>query len=66
MGSNGSGATETFDGTKLSNPYQETLETVFWFDPTGGIHPELIQQFVAGRTASPKTVRNICVTLQSM
>lgn len=30
------------------------------------IHPELIQQYVASRTASPKTVRNICVTLQSM
>lgn len=30
------------------------------------IHPELVQQYVASRTASPKTVRNICVTLQSM
>lgn len=30
------------------------------------IQPELMQQFVASRAASPKTVRNICVTFQSM
>ncbi len=30
------------------------------------VHPEMVQQFVASRTASPKTVRNICITLQSM
>jgi integrase len=30
------------------------------------IQPELMQQFVASRTASPKTVRNICTTFQSM
>jgi integrase len=30
------------------------------------IHPELVQQYVSSRRASPKTVRNICVTLQSM
>jgi hypothetical protein len=27
---------------------------------------ELVQLFVSGAKASPKTVRNICVTLQSM
>jgi integrase len=30
------------------------------------IQPELVQQFVASRTVGPKTVRNICVTFQSM
>jgi integrase len=30
------------------------------------IHPELVQEFVAGQAASPKTVRNICVTFRSM
>jgi integrase len=30
------------------------------------IYPELVQQFVAAQTASPKTLRNICVTFQSL
>lgn len=30
------------------------------------IQPELVQRFVASRAASPKTVRNICITLRSM
>src|SRR5262249_20866851 len=30
------------------------------------VTPELVQLFVSGAKASPKTVRNICVTLQSM
>src|SRR5215471_14773816 len=30
------------------------------------VTPELLQLFVSGAMASPKTVRNICVTLQSM
>jgi integrase len=30
------------------------------------IHPELVQRFIASRAASPKTIRNIVVTFQSL
>ncbi len=30
------------------------------------IHPELVQQFVASRTTSPKTIRNIVITFRSL
>lgn len=30
------------------------------------VNPELVQHFVSCSTVSPKTTRNICITLQSM
>jgi len=34
--------------------------------PMKDLNPEMVQQFVSGSTASAKTTRNICITLQSM
>jgi hypothetical protein len=34
--------------------------------PTKDLNPEMVQQFVFDSAVSPKTTRNICITLQSL
>ena len=42
------------------------LNPFFGHYPLKDIQPELVQQFIASLAASPKTIRNIVVTLQSL